>query len=235
MRRAFGWIVLAAMALAWLAPTQAQEAAAVPDTLQQRIAACTSCHGPHGEGGENGFNPRLAGKPAGYLVRQMQDFQKGLRHYEIMEYMVSTLDEAYMHEIAGYFASQDVPYTTHPTPAMSPSAVARGEQLVTRGDAAKGVPACMACHGPSLTGVQPDIPGLVGLPYDYLSAQLGAWRTNTRNTTAPDCMATVVSRLTDADISAVSAWLAARPVPPDAHAAPPGSVQPPLHCGVLGG
>ena len=235
MRRAFGWIVLAAMALAWLAPIQAQEAAAVPDTLQQRIAACTSCHGPHGEGGENGFNPRLAGKPAGYLVRQMQDFQKGLRHYEIMEYMVSTLDEAYMHEIAGYFASQDVPYTTHPTPAMSPSAVARGEQLVTRGDAAKGVPACMACHGPSLTGVQPDIPGLVGLPYDYLSAQLGAWRTNTRNTTAPDCMATVVSRLTDADISAVSAWLAARPVPPDAHAAPPGSVQPPLHCGVLGG
>jgi cytochrome c553 len=233
MRRSFGWIVLAACA--WACAAQAQESPAVPDTLQQRIAACTSCHGPHGEGGDNGFNPRLAGKPAGYLVRQLQDFQKGLRHYEIMEYMVAPLDEAYMREIAEYFASQDVPYSPHPTPAMSPAAVARGEQLVTKGDAAKGVPACMACHGPNLTGVQPDIPGLVGLPYDYISAQLGSWRTNTRSTTEPDCMATVVSRLTDADISAVSAWLASRPVPPDAHAEPAGSVKPPLRCGVLGG
>jgi cytochrome c553 len=231
MRRSLGWLVLAVFALT----VQAQDSPPVPDTLQQRIAACTSCHGPHGEGGDNGFNPRLAGKPAGYLVRQLQDFQKGLRHYEIMEYMVAPLDEAYMREIAEYFASQDVPYEKHPTPTMSPAAVARGEQLVTKGDAAKGVPACMACHGSNLTGVQPDIPGLVGLPYDYISAQLGSWRTNTRSTTAPDCMATVVSRLTDADISAVSAWLASRPVPPEAHAEPPGSVTPPLHCGVLGG
>jgi cytochrome c553 len=92
----------------------------------------------------------------------------------------------------------------------------------------------MACHGPNLTGVQPDIPGLVGLPYDYVSAQLGSWRTNTRSTVEPDCMATIVGRLSDADISAVSAWLAKRPVPADAHAEPPGSVTPPLRCGVLG-
>jgi cytochrome c553 len=234
MRRSFGWTVLAVFALAFAAHVQAQEAP-VPDTLEQRIAACASCHGPRGEGGHNAFNPRLAGKPAGYLLRQMQDFQKGLRHYEIMEYMVAPLDEPYMREIAAYFAGQQVPYERHPTPAMSPAAMARGEQLVTKGDAAKGVPACMACHGPNLTGVQPDIPGLVGLPYDYVSAQLGSWRTNTRSTTAPDCMATVVSRLTDADISAVSAWLASRPVPPDAHAEPAGSVKPPLRCGVLGG
>jgi cytochrome c553 len=48
-------------------------------------------------------------------------------------------------------------------------------------------------------------------------------------------MATIVSRLSDADISAVSAWLAQRPVPADAHAEPAGSVKPPLRCGVLGG
>lgn len=213
----------------------AAEAPQVPDTLVQRIAACTSCHGEHGEGGDNGFNPRLAGKPAGYLHRQMQDFQRGLRHYEIMEYMMAPLTDAYMREIAEYFAAQDVPYARHPVPATTPAAMARGEQLVTQGDAARGVPACMACHGPNLTGVQPDIPGLVGLPYDYISAQLGSWRTDTRRTVAPDCMATIVSRLSDADISAVSAWLAQRPVPADAHAEPPGSVKPPLRCGVLGG
>lgn len=227
----FAAVAIACFAIA----AGAEDASAVPDTLLQRIAACTSCHGTHGEGGDNGFNPRLAGKPAGYLHRQMQDFQKGLRHYPIMEYIVAPLSDEYMREIAGYFAAQQVPYTKQPAPAMSAQATARGEQLVTRGDPSRGVPACMACHGPSLTGVQPDIPGLVNLPYDYISAQLGSWRTNTRNTTAPDCMATIVSRLSDADISAVSAWLATRPVPADAHAEAPGSVTPPMRCGVLGG
>lgn len=227
MRR---WFLLVLMPFAALA-----QESAVPDTLAQRIAACTSCHGERGEGGDNGFNPRLAGKPAGYLHRQMQDFQRGLRHYPIMEHMVAPLTDDYMREIAAYFAAQEVPYATHPTPSMSAEAMARGERLATKGDPARGVPACMACHGPQLTGVQPDTPGLVGLPYDYVSAQLGSWRTDTRNTVAPDCMATVVSRLTDADISAVSAWLASRPVPADARAADAGSVTPPLRCGVLGG
>ncbi|SEO55887.1 Cytochrome c553 [Luteibacter sp. UNC138MFCol5.1] len=217
------------------APAWAADPPTVPDTLVQRIAACTSCHGEHGEGGDNAFNPRLAGKPAGYLVRQMQDFRRGLRHYEIMEYMVAPLTDDYMREIAAYFAAQEIPYRTHPVPSTTPAAMARGEQLVTRGDTARGVPACTACHGPGLTGVEPDIPGLVGLPYDYISAQLGAWRTNTRGTVEPDCMATIVGRLSDADISAVAAYLAQRPVPADAHAAAAGSVQPPLRCGVLGG
>jgi cytochrome c553 len=51
---------------------------------------------------------------------------------------------------------------------------------------------------------------------------------------APDCMATIASRLSEADITAVSAWLATRDVPAGAHAQPPGSVTPPLACGVLG-
>ena len=47
----------------------------VPDTLVQRIAACTTCHGVHGEGTPGSkYFPRLAGKPAGYLARQMQNF-----------------------------------------------------------------------------------------------------------------------------------------------------------------
>ncbi len=234
MRRLLRRLLVAAVVFCAV-PAPAADSQAVPDTLAQRIAACTSCHGERGEGGDNGFNPRLAGKPAGYLHRQMQDFQRGLRHYEIMEYMVAPLTDAYMREIAEYFAGQEVPYARHPVPATTAAAMARGEELATRGDPARGVPACMACHGTNLTGAQPDIPGLVGLPYDYISAQIGAWRTNTRSTVAPDCMATIANRLSDADISAVAAWLAQRPVPDDAHPEPAGSVKPPLHCGVLGG
>ena len=40
--------------------------------------ACVTCHGARGEG--NGFDaPRLAGLPAGYLQKQMEDYATGLR------------------------------------------------------------------------------------------------------------------------------------------------------------
>ncbi|MDO1530535.1 c-type cytochrome [Fulvimonas sp. R45] len=239
-----GWRHAAALAVALLAASLAgapvraaapgDDAPHVPDTLQQRIAACTACHGPHGEGTPD-FFPRLAGKPAGYLARQLGYFQAGLRKYAPMEYMVRQLSPAYMREIAAYFAAQQVPYRRSPVPALPTAVLQRGEQLATAGDPARRLPACQGCHGRTLTGVEPDIPGLLGLPYDYLSSQLGSWRTGTRAAAAPDCMATIANRLTPADITAVSAWLASREVPDDAHALPAGSVQPPLACGVLGG
>lgn len=208
----------------------------VPDTLQQRIKACTACHGTQGQGSPgSGFFPRLAGKPAGYLARQLADFQKGLRKYAPMEYTVRGLDPAYLHEIAGYFAAQQVPYARSKVPALPAAALQRGEQLTRAGDPARDVPACQRCHGKALTGVEPDIPGLVGLPYDYISAQLGAWRTHTRATVAPDCMAEVAGRLSEADITAVAAWIASQALPADMHAQAAGSVEPPLRCGVLQG
>jgi cytochrome c553 len=214
---------------------RAADAPTVPDTLKQRIAACTACHGEHGEGTpESGFFPRLAGKPAGYLARQIRNFQDGLRKYAPMEYTVRGLTPEYMHEIAGYFAAQQVPYRPSPLPRVTDAILKRGQVLATKGDPARKLPACAACHGERLIGVEPDIPGLVGLPYDYISAQLGAWRTHTRAMVAPDCMATVASRLSEADITAVSAWLASHEVPADTHAQPAGSVRPPLACGVLG-
>jgi len=206
----------------------------VPDTLQQRIAACTSCHGVHGEGSSgSGFFPRLAGKPAGYLVLQMQNFQHGLRKYAPMEYATRLLTHEYMHEIAEYFSAQQVPYERKPGPALASSALQRGEQLVTAGDLSLKIPPCQACHGKQLTGTEPSVPGLVGLPYDYISSQLGSWRTGTRASVAPDCMAEIANRLAPADISAVSAWLASRVVPVDTHPQPANAITPPLHCGVL--
>ena len=105
---------------------------------------------------------------------------------------------------------------------------ARGEALVMQGDPARGIPACVACHGERLTGVAPAIPGLLGLPRDYLNAQFGAWRNGARRAHAPDCMAEIAGRLTVADVGAVSAWLASQPVPAGAKPAARPSTELPL-------
>jgi cytochrome c553 len=102
---------------------------------------------------------------------------------------------------------------------------------VAHGDAAAGVPACSSCHGPHLTGMEPAIPGLLGLRASYISAQLGAWRYGTRTAPAPDCMQIVAGHLTEEDVKAIAAFLASRPAPPDLSPAPEGSFILPFACG----
>ncbi|SDH53309.1 MULTISPECIES: c-type cytochrome [unclassified Duganella] len=200
---------------------------APPDTLEQRIAACLSCHSVKERG--DAYFPRIAGKPAGYLYNQLRNFRDGHRQYPMMNYMVAHLPDAYLREIADYFAAQHPPYATAAAGSgASASAVqlARGEALVRHGDAGKKIPACVACHGAGLTDVEPAIPGLLGLPSDYINAQFGNWKGKTRRAAAPDCMADIAARLSVEDVAALSAWLSRQP--PDADARPATSLPAPL-------
>lgn len=188
--------------------------------MAQRTLACTSCHGREGRAGPDGFYPRLAGKPQGYLYNQLLNFREGRRHYGLMTGLLEPLSDAYLYEIAHYFSELDAPYPP-PQPADAPPALlARGRALATQGDPAQQLPACASCHGKALTGVQPSVPGLLGLSRDYLNAQLGAWRTGQRRAHAPDCMAQVARKLTPEDLGAVTAFLAAEAVPRNAKPAP---------------
>jgi cytochrome c553 len=219
------------LAFSWLTGAAQATPATVQDTMAQRMVACSVCHGPAGRAGPDGYYPRIAGKPAGYLYHQLLNFRDGRRHYGLMTQMVDRLSDDYLREIAGYFASLDVPYPPPAPVAASAALVERGRQLVQHGDAARGLPACVQCHGAAMTGVAPNVPGLLGLPRDYLNGQLGAWKTGQRRALAPDCMAHVAERLPDADVAAVSGWLAAQPVPAEAKAvaqAPAGNT---LACG----
>ena len=208
------------VALVWA--TAAQAAAPFGDSMAQRTLACTACHGDQGRAGPDGYYPRLAGKPAGYLYHQLLNFRDGRRHYGPMTRMVDVLSDAYLMDIARHFAALQVPYPP-PQPLATPpapAALARGRTLALQGDAGQRLPACVQCHGERLTGALPDVPGLLGLPPDYLTAQLGGWRTGQRRAHAPDCMASIVQRLSDRDAYAVVSWLASQPVPADSRPAP---------------
>jgi len=207
----------------------------VPDTLEQRIIPCTVCHGKHGEGIEKPgyYFPRIGAKPAGYLFRQLVNFREKRRQFVEMNYIVAYLPDAYLREIAEHFASQR-PALPEPTvPKISKEALRRAEALITKGDAAKGIPACTACHGRALTGTQPAMPGLVGLPAYYVSAQLGAWRNGVRHANEPDCMGKVASRLSDDEVAWLGVWLASQRASADAAPAPALSTKLPLDCGDL--
>jgi cytochrome c553 len=204
------------------------------DSIDARVQGCVTCHGHSGEGTASGYFPRIAGKPSGYLYNQLAAFRDGTRKYPPMNYLVATLPDAYLHEIADHFAQERPPFGASQGPVVDAAVLLRGKALATAGDSGAGVPACVACHGAGLTGMQPGIPGLVGLRPNYIVAQLTSWRVGNRHALAPDCMKRIASRLTDADVGAVAAWLSQQP--PPANAAP-GSAdleRMPLACGSQG-
>ncbi|MGA0610498.1 c-type cytochrome [Caldimonas sp. KR1-144] len=202
------------------------------DTMAQRLQACTACHGKEGRATPEGYFPRIAGKPAGYLYNQLLNFRDGRRRNATMTYFVEHLSDDYLREIAAYFASLDLPYAP---PAVSQAAaqpIEQGRRLVHEGDAARGIPACVKCHGASMTGLSPSMPGLLGLPHAYLVGQLGAWRDGQRRAVEPDCMGEIARKLSAQEVNAVAVWLASQPVPADAKAPPlPAGTKLPLECG----
>lgn len=191
----------------------AAPAATVPvSSMSSRVLACTACHGKEGRATPDGYFPRIAGKPAGYLANQLLSFRDGRRSYPQMTYLIEHLTDDYLREMAEHFAALDLPYPPPPAPQAPAAVLEQGRKLVQGGDVARNIPACVACHGAAMTGVTPSIPGLLGLPRDYLNSQLGAWKTGQRRAHLPDCMADIARQLTPDDVSAVSAWLAAQPV-----------------------
>jgi cytochrome c553 len=230
-------LLVCSIVLAGAVPLQSShaqaQAAKVPDTLEQRLLACVVCHGKNGEGMvKNEYYPRLAGKPALYLYNQLVNFRDKRREFPLMNYIVAYLSDAYLYEIAEYYAKLQPPYPA-PSTRASAEELAIGGKLVNEGDPARKLPSCASCHGKTLTGLEPAIPGLVGLYPPYISSQLGAWKDNKRHAMKPDCMHDVAQLLTPADIGAVTAWLVAQPVPTDLRPAAAGSLKLPLECGGL--
>jgi cytochrome c553 len=200
--------------------------------MTERIKACEACHGRQGQAGPDGYYPRLAGKPAGYLYNQMQNFSQGRRQYTMMRRMMAPLSPQYQREMAEHFANLKVPY---PAPSLAALAsteqMARGKQLALQGDPSLNLPACSSCHGQNLMGTPPHVPGLLGLPSAYLGAQLSAWTLGNRSTVAPDCMNEIAKTLSTRDAAAVTTWLASQSIP--THTTPHPAAPPPLNlrCG----
>jgi cytochrome c553 len=203
---------------------------AVADTIAERVKPCLACHGPEGRVGKDAYYPRLAGKPAGYLYNQLLNFRQGRRHSRPMNMLLVNLSDAYLAEMAAYFSAQ------HPRYAAAGGGVAAlAPALINDGDPARKLPACVACHGKELLGFGSYIPGLVGLPADYISAQFGSWKAGTRHAGDADCMGQIAKQLDTVEVAAIAAWLASRPLAVNAHPAASLPAPLPMRCGSVHG
>jgi cytochrome c553 len=92
---------------------------------------------------------------------------------------------------------------------------AKGDALYNKGDAARGIMACVACHGAAGNSAIPQNPKLAGQPAEYIAKQLADFKTPQRNNPVMTAMATPLSV---EDAKSVAAYL-------DKQAATPGAAQ----------
>lgn len=178
------------------------------------VAACISCHGAKGEGNAAGGFPRLAGVNAAYLSEQLSAFASGERQSTIMQPFANLLSSNGRSAVALYFSSLPVPtgIRSNDNPSVKPSDL--GAWIATSGRWDQGLPACIQCHGPGGVGVGTVFPPLAGQPALYIENQLHGWKKGARPPGPMALMPVVVSKLSDADITAVAAYYAGNAASP---------------------
>lgn len=167
-----------------------------------KSAACAGCHGMDGNSAAPNF-PKIAGQSAGYIAKQLADFKSGKRVDATMAGMVAALSEQDMADLGAFYASQ-----TGTVGKTSADQVELGEAIYRAGNAATGVSACAACHGPTGTGnPQAKFPALSGQHAAYTADQLKKFRKSDRANDAGQMMRVIARKMTDAEITAVSEYV----------------------------
>ncbi len=185
---------------------------------QTKATACAACHGVDGNPSDPQY-PRIAGQAERYTARQIALIASGQRGGAAVAMVpfVQGLTPQDMRDIGAYFATQkagagladDTVIAEGPNKGMKFYEV--GQRLFRGGDAARGVPACLACHGPSGGGNPgPAYPLVAGQFQDYSARRLQEYRTGTTMEKDPalfHIMAQVSNKLTDEEIQALATFL----------------------------
>lgn len=173
-----------------------------------KVATCVACHGVGGNGIINPEWPKLAGQHAAYTAAQLKYFKSGERKNALMLGQAAMLSEQDMADIAAHYAS------LQPVPGVaSKDAIELGQKLYRAGDATRGLPACSGCHGPAGAGNPVAMyPRIGGQNAAYTALQLNAYKKGKTGERGGSkhalIMSAVATKLTDAEIAALSSYVA---------------------------
>jgi cytochrome c553 len=182
-----------------------------------KAAVCAACHGLDGNATDPTLYPRIAGQSERYTAHQLALFKSGERVNALMYPFASALSAQDMRDIGAYFATQqsgagiadDTVIASGPNAGMKFYEV--GQKLYRGGDSRRGIPACMACHGPAGAGNPgPAYPHVGGQQSWYTARRLQEYRTGTtteRNPVLYNTMAAVAKSLTDEEIQSLSSYM----------------------------
>ncbi len=164
---------------------------------------CLECHGEAGISSDAKI-PNHAGQYAGYLIKQLDNFQSGARKHEVMTIMAEDLSAADMADIAAYFASQK------PMPGDGSGDNPLAKNLFVNGDQARALPACVSCHGDGGKGRFADniiYPIIGGQRRVYLRTQLVNWRLGERNNSPGNVMNKIANALSEDEVDALANYI----------------------------
>lgn len=182
-----------------------------PDLAKAQQTAetlCVACHGADGNS-PAAPNPKLAGQLPEYLYKQMKEFKSwdgkpAIRENAIMNAMIISLEDEDMKAMAQYLAAQKL----QPAEAANVDTIEQGQSIWRGGIAAKGVPACAACHGPAGAGMPAQYPRISGQFAEYTFDQLKAFRDGIRQNDPNEMMRTIALKMTDPEMKAVADYAA---------------------------
>lgn len=169
------------------------------------ISECEICHGVNGNSTINESWPKLAGQNVNYLIKQMQDFQsfdKHRRNNAIMNSLIAALSKEEKTKVANYYTNLLASIDTAQTHLLSLG------QRIYRGGDSKGIPACLACHGPAGLGNPPaGFPRLSGQHARYIATQLKEFRNGKRDNDKYQMMSMISKKMNDTEITAVANYI----------------------------
>lgn len=175
----------------------------VRDKGENKAIVCTACHGQQG----NSVNPQwpnIAGQHPKYFIKQLMDMKQNQgRNASTMATIIPGLSEEDINDLAMYYAK--MPLANGETPEAF---VARGEALYRGGDYAKGITACIACHGPKGTGnAQAGFPVISGQHAQYTLSQLESFKEGKRANDLNHIMRDISSRMSHDDMEAIAHYI----------------------------
>jgi len=159
---------------------------------------CAACHGVDGVS-QTPLTPSLAGEPDEFVQWQLVYFRSGARKSDVMGPIAEALGNEDIRNLGAYYAS-----LPPPKPPVAADAMAdNGEKLAMRHR-------CKSCHADDYNGFRAAA-RLSGQREDVLVKALQDFKSGKRIGSGVASMADVTYELSDADMVALSHYMATRP------------------------
>ncbi|WP_411833287.1 c-type cytochrome [Pseudoxanthomonas mexicana] len=187
---------------------------------QTAAAACAACHGIDGNS-DNPMYPRIAGQSERYIAHQLALFASGKRNTglaAVMAPFAQMLSAQDMRNVGAFYATQksgaglaDDSVVADGGPYDGMKFYEIGQKLYRSGDAGRGIPACLACHGPSGAGNPgPAYPHIGGQMQDYTVRRLQEYQAGMPDLAGDPLvkvMSAVAKPLTEQEIQALASYI----------------------------